>query len=102
MGQRQECECELLDHGKRLGPDEDGMTVPAVDEYACEGRKQERGNLTRKTHRAEKNSGSCEPVDEPRGGYASHPGADEGNALSAEKETEVSVAQRSISVCESS
>ena len=59
-----------------------------------DGRKQEDRNLAGKSHRAQLQSRTRQPVDEPRLRHGLHPGADQGNQLSAEKKLEVAMPQR--------
>ena len=68
--------------------------VPAVDPDAGEGREQERGNLAGEADVPSSKRGAGEAVDQPDGGDARHPGADERDALSAEEEPEVAMLER--------
>ncbi len=91
--EREPGERERLHHGKGLCPKKDFATVNAVDEDASEGREEEGGNLAGEANGAQKERGFRESIDEPRGGDAGHPGADERDALATEEEAEVAMTQ---------
>ena len=78
---------------ERLRPDQQLAAVEAVDPDAGEGREEEGGNLAGEADDAEQQRRAGEPVDQPAGGDAGHPRADERDALAAEEEPEVAVAQ---------
>ena len=67
--------------------------MKVVDPDAGEGGKDKGGDLAGETDCAQQQSRSREAVDEPGGGDAGHPRADEGDALAAEEETEVAMAE---------
>ena len=94
MREREGGERERLQRGERLRPHEHRALVPAVDPDAGEGREQEGRNLAREADDAEQPRGAGEAIDEPTGGDARHPGADERDALAAEEEAEVGRAER--------
>ena len=84
-GEGKRGEDERLQHGGGLRPDEHLAAVEAVDPDAGEGCEEEGGNLAGKADGAEQHGRSGEAVDEPGGGDAGHPRADEGDALAAER-----------------
>ena len=98
LGEGERGEDERLDCREDLGPDEEVAAVEAVDEDAGEGREQEGGNLAGEADDAEQQRGAGKAVDEPTGGDAGHPGADERDALAAEEEAEVAMAERAPGV----
>ena len=93
MRERERGKGERLHRGEHLRPDEDLALVQAIDPDAGEGREQEGGNLAHEADDAEQPCGAGEAVDEPAGGDAGHPGADERDALAAEEEAEVGCAE---------
>ena len=100
LREREPRERERLQHGERLRPDQDLAAVDAIDEDAGDGREQEGGDLSGEADDAEQQRGAGEAIDEPDGGDARHPGADERDALAAEEEAEVAMAQRAPGVGE--
>ena len=80
-------------HGCDLGSDDDVLAIAAVGDDAAEGSEEEYGNLAGETYPAQQQSRTGEAVDEPGLGHGLHPGAGEGNELSAEKELEVAMAE---------
>ena len=97
-GERQRGQSQRLDHGEGLGPDQHLALVEPVYPHAGEGRQQKGGNLPGKADRAQQQGRAGEPVDQPAGGDARHPRADERDALAAEEEAEVAMAQRAPGV----
>ena len=77
---------EGLQHRKYLSDHKSAMAIPAVHPDSGEGSEKESGNLAGETDDAQQQRGMREPIDEPSGGDAHHPGADQRNALSAEKQ----------------
>ena len=73
--------------------DDDVLAVAAVGDDAAEGSEEEYGNLAGETYPAQQQSRTGQAVDEPGLGHGLHPGAGEGNQLSAEKELEVAMAE---------
>jgi len=73
-------------------------TVEAVDPDAGEGREEKGGDLAAETYGTEEERRSGEAVDQPSGGDAGHPGADEGDALAADEELEGTMAKGSPGV----
>ena len=74
--------------------DEDAVLVPAVDPDAGEGGEDEGRELAGESSDAEQPGGVGEAEDEPRGGEARHPGADDGDALAEKEEPEISMGER--------
>ena len=89
---------ERLHHGQRLRPHQHLAPVDAVDDDARKRRQQKRGNLAGEADRAQQQRRLGQPVDEPRRGHARHPRADQRDALPAEEEPEVAMAQRAPGV----
>jgi hypothetical protein len=92
--QRQAGQRQRLHHRQRLRPHQNLAAIQAVHPYAGEGCKQKGGNLPRKADRAQQQRRSRQPVDQPTGGDARHPRADQRNALTAKEEPEVAMPQR--------
>ena len=92
--ERQRGQRQRLDHGEGLRPHQHLAAVEPVHPYAGEGRQQKGGNLPGKADRAQQQRRTGEPVDQPAGGHARHPRADERDGLPAEEEPEVAMAQR--------
>src|SRR3954454_4917035 len=70
------------------------MPIPSIDEHAGKGREDHRGNLPAESDDAEEELGAGEPVDQPAGGDARNPGAHEREALPAEEQAVVAMAER--------
>ena len=68
-----------------LGPDEECAAGKAFDPDAGEGAEEEGDDLSGEADDAEEQRGVGEVVDEPGGGEAGHPVADEGDALAEEE-----------------
>ena len=94
MRERERGKGQRLQGGEHLRPDEHGALVPAIDPDSGEGRQQKSRNLPREADDAEQPCGPGEAIDEPTGGDARHPGADERDALPTEEQPEVGRAQR--------
>jgi hypothetical protein len=73
---------------------ENASAVEPIHPHACERRKKKCGNLSGEGDDAKKQRRSREFVNQPAGGDARHPCADERNTLSGEKKTVVAVTQR--------
>ena len=84
---------ERLQHGQGLRPDQNFAAVDAINEDAGERSEEKGWNLAGEADGAQQERGFGEPVDKPGRGDARHPGADEGDALAAEEEPEVAMAQ---------
>jgi len=69
--------------------------MAAIRDDPPDGRKEEDRNLAGKSHRAQLQSGTSQAVHKPRLRHGLHPGADQGNQLSAEEELEVAMPQSS-------
>ena len=54
--QGQHRQCERLQHGKRLGDDQDAVAVPAINPNASKRSQQQHRYLSRKAHQAEEES----------------------------------------------
>jgi hypothetical protein len=78
---------------KRLRPHQHLAAVEPVNPDAGKGREEKCGNLPGKADRAQQQRRAGEAIDQPTGGDARHPGADERDALAAEEEAEVAMAQ---------
>src|SRR5208282_1600782 len=82
-----------LKHGECLGPHQDFAPVDAVDNDPGHGCEKECRYLPGEAYGAQQKRGFGEAVDEPGGRDARHPRADEGDALAAEEETKIAMAQ---------
>lgn len=82
-----------MQHGQGLGDEQNVAAIEAVDPDSGEGGEEERGDLSGEADDAEEECGTGEAIDEPTGGQARHPCAHQGNALAAEVEAKISVAQ---------
>ncbi len=91
--QRQCGQPEGLDHRQNLSDDQGAMTVQTIDPDARERPDEQERNLQREAGNTEQERRMREPVDQPGGGDARHPGTDQRDALSAEEEAVVAVAQ---------
>ena len=91
FGERQPSQQQGLHGGQGLGPEQHLPAIQAVDPYAGERGQQEGGDLSHEADQAQQQGGASQPVDQPTGGDPRHPGADEGNTLSAEEQPEVAV-----------
>ncbi len=91
---RQYSQSERLQHRKYLGDHQDPVAIPAVDPHSSERRQRERWNLSGKAHDAQQERGTGQPVDQPAGGDARHPGADQRDGLSAEEQPVVAIGER--------
>ncbi len=69
------------------------MAVPPVDEHSGDRRQEQRRDLAAEADDAEQQRGAGEAVDQPAGGDAGDPGADERDGLAAEEEAIVAVAE---------
>src|ERR1017187_965073 len=92
-GESEYGERERLQHREILSDNQDATTIEAVNPYACERSDEKSGNLSREGDDAEKQRRPGEFVNEPTGGDARHPGADERNALSGEKQAVIAMTQ---------
>lgn len=99
MQKRQRRQPKRLNQGQGLGNDEYAMPIQAVDPDTGEGREDKGRHLSGKTDEAEQHRRTGEPVDQPTGGYTGHPGADQRNALAAEEELVVAMAERAQRMC---
>ena len=75
----------------RLRPDQQLPPIQPVDQHSGKGSQNKSGNLPGKAHHSQQQRGTREPVYQPTGGNAGHPGADERNALTGKKQPEISV-----------
>ena len=82
-----------LNGGGNLRPDEKFAAIEALDPYSGEGAEQDGDDLSGETDDAEQQSGMGEAVNEPTGGEARHPCADQRDALAEEVELEVAMAK---------
>jgi hypothetical protein len=98
FGEGERGQGEGLNAGEDLGPDKELAAIEAVDKYSGEGREEEGGDLSGEADGAEEQGRAGEPVDEPTGGDAGHPGADERDALAGEEEAEVAMTKGSPGV----
>ena len=81
-----QCSQQKRLHGSQsLGPEQHISAVEPVDPHPGEGGHDESRDLPYETDHTQQKRRTGEPVDEPAGGYPRHPGADEGDTLSAEK-----------------
>ena len=93
VGQGEPGEDSGEDHGSDLGGDDEALAIDAVGGDASKGSDEKDRNLAGEAYATEQQRGSREAVDEPCLGYGLHPGANEGDELSAEEELEISMAQ---------
>ena len=94
-----ECrEDEGLNHREDLRDNERPVPVPAIDEYPSERTEEERRDLPHEADCAEQHGRACQPVHQPTRGDASHPCADQRNALPAEEQAEIARPQRTHSI----
>ncbi len=98
FGEGERGEGEGLNRGEDLSPDEEVAAIETVDEDAGEGGEEEGGDLSGKAYDTEEKCGAGEAIDEPTGGDAGHPGADERDGLADEEEAEVAMAEGSPGV----
>ena len=82
-----------LDHGQGLGHQHDVHAVPAVGQDAGQRRHEKDGHLGEKSHQPEVEGRAGQAVDQPAHGHLLHPGAGQRDALAAEIEAVVAVAQ---------
>ena len=75
-------------------------SIHAIDQNSGKGRQQECWNLAGETHQSQQQRRPCKSIDQPAGGDASHPGADQRNALTSKEEFEVAMAERPPSIRE--
>ena len=80
-------------HGADLGRNHQALAIDAVGGDSSERSEEEDGNLAGKADRTQQQSRFGHAVDEPCLGYALHPGAGQGDELSAEEELEIAVTQ---------
>ena len=69
------------------------MPVDPVSGGASKGRKQKDRDLARETDCTQKERRFCDAIDEPRLRHTLHPGAGQGDDLSAKEKLEIAVAQ---------
>src|SRR5947209_16974124 len=69
------------------------MPVEAVHPHSGERPQQQRGDLRGEADNSEQECRISEPIDEPAGGDARHPCADQGDALAAKEQPVVAMAQ---------
>ena len=93
---------ERQQHRRNLRANHHMLAVDAIGDNAADRRDQEDGNLAGKAHCPQLQSRSRQPVDQPRLGDGLHPGADQRDQLSAEKELEVAMAQGAPAACQRS
>ena len=86
-------EGEGLQHGEVLGPDQGAVPVPAIDPDPGKGAEEKGRDLSEEGDEAEHPGRAGEAVDQPAGGDAGHPGADEREALAAEEEAVVAASE---------
>src|SRR5437588_2819258 len=89
----QEGENSSENHGADLGRNHQALAIDAVGGDSSEGSKEEDGNLAGKANASQQQRRLRHAVDEPRLGNTLHPGAGQGDKLSAEEELEVAVTQ---------
>ena len=77
---------ERLQHGEDLRHDQGAVPVPAVDPHAGDRSEEEHRDLRAETDDAQQDGRPRQPVDQPTGGDAGHPRADQRDGLSAEKQ----------------
>ena len=80
--------------------DENLAAIDAVDDDTGDGGEEESWNLAGEADGSEKERRTRQPVDEPGGCDARHPCADDGDALAAEEEAEVTMPKRAPCVGE--
>ena len=78
---------------QRLGPNQHLPAVEAIYPYPGKGGEQEGWDLSHEADQAKHEGRPGQTIDQPAGGDPGHPGADQGDALTAEKETEVTVSK---------
>jgi hypothetical protein len=93
VGEGERGQDEGKDHGGGLGGDDDTLAVHTIGGNATDRRHEKNWDLTGEADCAEQCAGAGEAVNEPGLGNGLHPGADQGDQLSAEKELEVAMAE---------
>ena len=93
VGEGEPGEREGLQCGGDLRPDDEFAAVEAFDPHTGKRCEDEGEDLAGEADDAEHERGVGELIDEPAGGEARHPGADEGDALAADEELEIAMAQ---------
>jgi hypothetical protein len=91
--ERQYREQRGLEKRPHLRPQQDPPSVVPIDQHARERRDDQRRDLTGEPRHAEQELRPGQPVDKPARRNTCDPGADEGNALTAEEEAEVAMLQ---------
>ena len=79
-------------HGRNLGADHDSLPIEPVRHDAAQRRYQEHGNLAGESDCAQQQRRAGLAINQPRLCNILHPGADQGDELSAEEKLEVTVA----------
>src|SRR5215472_6437016 len=92
-GEREDGQREGLKHREDLSDDDGSVAIPAVDPDAGDGSEDEGRDLAGEADDSEEDGGTGEAIDEPAGGDAGHPGADQRNALAGEEELVVAGAE---------
>ena len=93
--ERQRGHGERLHPGKDLRPDEELAAIESIDKHSGKWSQKKRGDLSGEAYNTEQEGRAGKPVDEPAGGDASHPGADQRDALAGKEESKVAMTQRS-------
>lgn len=91
--QRKQGENSSENHGADLGRNYQALAINAVGGDPSEGSKEEDGNLAGKANASQQQSRLRHAVDQPRLRDTLHPGAGQGDELSAEEELKVAVTQ---------
>jgi hypothetical protein len=92
-GQRERSQNSREDHGSGLSGDDEPLAIDAVGGDSSQGSDDENGKLTGEADASQQERRVRHSIDEPCLGHGLHPGADQGDELSAEKELKVAVAQ---------
>ena len=80
-----------------LGADDHALAIESVGGDSAQGRDQKYRDLAGESHRPQLQGGAGQAIDQPGLCNTLHPGADQGDELSAEEKLEVTVAQGSES-----
>jgi len=84
-------EGERLQGGQGLRPDQHLPPIQPIDQHPGKRCQQESGNLSCKTYQSQKQRRTRKAINEPTGGDASHPGANQRNALTGKEQSEITV-----------
>jgi len=87
------CQDEGLDHRQDLCGHQQAMTVPAIDQHPGKRGKYKRWNPAGEADDPQEETGLGQTENEPADGDLLHPGADQRDALAAEKETVIPVGE---------